>query len=459
MAAKPDWPTYPPLLMAKQSFQAPSGTRDFYPAELLRRRYVEKLWRDTSIRHGFAEIDGPTFEHLDLYTVKSGEGIVSELFSFTREGGEKTFALRPEFTPTLARLYAAKANALPKPTKWFWQQTCFRAERPQRGRLREFMQWNCDILGEQSPRVDADAIAVAVDLLIAAGFRPGQISVKIGSRQIACAILKTIGVAGDDASLQKALVALDKCAKLPPDVAETECTKAGFSLEKFRIEAAEIEEDFQDGFVSKGGHGEPGRISEFDLVPLRQLYTELSALGIADWCTLDLNIARGLAYYTGIVFEVIVDGERAVAGGGRYDNLIELVGGPPTPAIGFGMGDVVLALILQDQGLMPTDDALLDLLSAPSASYRPQAFVIAANDAADPGVRPLVAQLRRAGLHARSSSKTTRNVGKLLQDASAQKALRAVILETPDSGKIKDLTTQTESDLLPIPNIVALLTK
>lgn len=434
--------------MAKQSFQAPSGTRDFYPAELLRRRYVEKLWRDTSIRHGFAEIDGPTFEHLDLYTVKSGEGIVSELFSFTREGGEKTFALRPEFTPTLARLYAAKANALPKPTKWFWQQTCFRAERPQRGRLREFMQWNCDILGEQSPRVDADAIAVAVDLLIAAGFKPGQISVKIGSRAVACEILKSLGVEATDDALQKALVALDKAAKLRPEDFELECGKVGFSGSAYRERARAIETGFATGSTEPSG---------VDVSSIAALRTELAALGIADWCTLDLNIARGLAYYTGIVFEVIVDGERAVAGGGRYDNLIELVGGPPTPAIGFGMGDVVLALVLQDKGLMPSDDALLDVLSAPSASYRPQAFVIAANDAADAGVRPLVAQLRRAGLHARSSSKTTRNVGKLLQDAAAQKSHRAVILETVDTGKIKDLATQTESALLPIADIITAL--
>jgi histidyl-tRNA synthetase len=434
--------------MAKQSFQAPNGTRDFYPTELLRRRYIEKLWRDTSIRHGFAEIDGPTFEHLDLYTVKSGDGIVSELFSFKRDGGEKDFALRPEFTPTLARLYAAKANALPKPTKWFWQQTCFRAERPQRGRLREFMQWNCDILGEQSPRVDADAIAVAVDLLMAAGFKPGQISVKIGSRAVACEILKSLGVAANDDALQKALVALDKAAKLRPEEFEAECAKAGFSGKAYRDRARAIEAGFASGSSNADG---------VDVSTITALRTELAALGIADWCTLDLNIARGLAYYTGIVFEVIVDGERAVAGGGRYDNLIELVGGPPTPAIGFGMGDVVLALVLQDKGLMPSDDALLDLLSAPSASYRPQAFVIAANDAADAGVRPLVAQLRRGGLHARSSSKTTRNVGKLLQDASGQKSHRAVILETADTGKIKDLATQTESALLPIADIITAL--
>jgi histidyl-tRNA synthetase len=433
--------------MAKQSFQAPNGTRDFYPIELLRRRYIEKLWRDTSIRHGFSEIDGPTFEHLDLYTVKSGDGIVSELFSFRRDGGEKDFALRPEFTPTLARLYAAKANSLPKPTKWFWQQTCFRAERPQRGRLREFFQWNCDILGDASPDADADIIFAAVDLLRAAGLTPARISARIGSRAVACEILKKIGVASDTDALQRALVALDKAAKLKPEDLEIECQKVGFSAAAYREQAKLIETAFASNTLSA--------VTDIDLTSLNQLRSSLISLGIDQWCVLDLNIARGLAYYTGMVFEVIVDGERAVAGGGRYDNLIELFGGPPTPAVGFGMGDVVLALVLQDAGIMPGDELLLDELSKPSASYRPDAFVIAANDEAAVGIRPMVAQLRRAGLHARATSKSTRNVGKLLQDASAQKARKAIILESADSAKIKDLTLQTESAALPIPEVIS----
>ncbi len=133
------------------SFQAPRGTRDFYPEDMLRRRWTENLWREISTRHGFEEIDGPRFEHLDLYTVKSGDGIVSELFSFARQGSETTLALRPEFTPTLARMVAAKASSLPRPVKWFSVGPYFRAERPQRGRLREFLQWNVDIVGDDSP--------------------------------------------------------------------------------------------------------------------------------------------------------------------------------------------------------------------------------------------------------------------------------------------------------------------
>jgi histidyl-tRNA synthetase len=215
-----------------------------------------------------------------------------------------------------------------------------------------------------------------------------------------------------------------------------------------------------------------------DITHLRQLQAALSDVGVFEWTRLDLSIVRGLAYYTGTVFEVLADGERAIAGGGRYDNLIELFGGPPTPAVGFGMGDVVLSLVLQDRGLLPEGDALMDALSRPSASYRPDVFVIPAGqspedqEAATAQVRPLVAKLRRGveskayqdndkhkpwdanrhdaasggspPLHARSSSKSTKNIGKLLQDAVGQKSKLAVIVENAEEVTIKDLRTNQQ---------------
>ena len=193
-----------------------------YPLALARRRYIEKAWRTISIRHGFDEVDGPTFEHLDLYTVKSGDGIVSELFSFTRAGGEKDYALRPEFTPSLARLYTAQAGQLPKPTKWFWQNTCFRAERPQRGRLREFLQWNCDILGaENRSLADAEIIAVVVDLLEHLGLKPSDLQVRLNDRAAAVEVLTACGVTGDPIA---ALGMLDKRAKMKPEAFAELCT-------------------------------------------------------------------------------------------------------------------------------------------------------------------------------------------------------------------------------------------
>lgn len=175
-----------------QSFQAPKGTRDFYPAEMARRRYIERAWREVSIRHGFEEIDGPAFEHRELYEAKSGEGILGEMFGvFSGKDpeqvaaagqGKAEFGLRPEFTPTLARMYAAKASSLPKPTKWFWQQNCFRAERPQRGRLREFLQWNVDVLGADVAHGDAEVLAVCVALLRELGLEDADVRVRIGHR-------------------------------------------------------------------------------------------------------------------------------------------------------------------------------------------------------------------------------------------------------------------------------------
>lgn len=430
---------------------SPSGTRDFYPTEMRRRQYLERAWRDAAIRHGFEEIDGPTFEHLDLYTIKSGEGIVSELFSFQRAGGEKTYALRPEFTPTLARLYAQRAGSLPKPTRWFWQQSCFRAERPQRGRLREFLQWNVDVVGvgggdatvESLARADADVIACLVDLLGTLGLRESDVRVRLSHRGVAGEILRSIGVG--EGGVDRALQALDKVAKLPATEAEKVCAEAGFVLDAYRNRARAVEQAYATGgeLTIVGGGEIGGGGSGAALAALR---SELESSGISGWCVLDLSIARGLAYYTGTVFEAIADGERAVAGGGRYDNLIGLFGGPATPAIGFGMGDVVLGLVLESRGLWPDDAAIMDALSARPASRRPEAFVISNGTVeADGAVRGLVARLRAAGLHARTTSKATKNVGKLLQEASALHARAAVIVESTTTASVKDLKTGEQS--------------
>lgn len=453
-------------------FQAPKGTRDFYPADLLRRRYVEKLWRDTSIRHGFEEIDGPAFEESALYAVKSGEGILSEMFGVfsgkdpaeleaIRAGKPAPLALRAEFTPTLARMYAAKAGSLPKPTRWFWMQNCYRAERPQRGRLREFGQWNCDLIGapgdapSDPAALDAELVACCAGVLEASGLTAAAMRVKIGSRPVVSDALTRSGVKPE--SVPAALQALDKRAKLPPEVFRAEAAALGFDADALDAALRAL----GDGATRGSG-------------PLGPLWRELSSCGVADWCTLDLGIARGLAYYTGAVFEVIADGERAVAGGGRYDQLIELFGGPPTPAVGFGMGDVVLSLLLQDKGLMPDERQAMEFLSAPTASYRPEAFVIAAGEGADPHVRPLVSALRRGvaapawldraerkpwdadryaaasggvrPLHARQTSKTTRNIGKLLQDASAQRARFAVLVANEGEARLKDLDSGVQDE-------------
>lgn len=446
------------------SFQAPKGTRDFYPADLLKKRYIERAWRDTSIRHGFEEIDGPTFEHLELYTVKSGEGIVSELFSFRREGGETDYALRPEFTPTLARMYAAKAGSLPKPTKWFWQQNCYRAEKPQRGRLREFGQWNCDLIGDDSARADSEIIACCVGMLEAAGLTPQDVRVRFNHRAVLGSLVAGLGIGEEHAA--SAFVLLDRRDKMENDELEAMAFEFGINQQDF----------IQFLKRPRGGKGFSQAVEELPvdteaqakalLEPLKAVEEAVAAAGIAEWCDLDLNIARGLAYYTGMVFEVHEAGgkERAIAGGGRYDKLIEMFGGPPTPAVGFGMGDVVLSLVLADRGRMPEGKALLEKLDGRAVSLRPDVFVISnGQPESDAAVRPLVGRLRRGSegarpVHARHTYKATKNIGKLLQDASACHARFAAIIESAGEVTLKDLDKGTQQKM-PIGEVGALVAR
>jgi histidyl-tRNA synthetase len=445
----------PPARTPRQSFQAPTGTRDLYPVELARRRWIEDKWRKVAVRHGFEEIDGPTFESSDLYAVKSGDGILNELFQTfsgkdpeqAKQAGEgrSPYALRPEFTPTLARMYAARAGNLPKPSKWFWQGPCFRAEKPQRGRLREFWQWNCDVVGgsftsadtesAERAQLDAEVLGSCVALLEACGLRPEQARVRWGSRQLLLALSEKAGVLAQE--LDGWLLFLDRSTKL--DVAKQ--AQLAESM-KIRTEVRAEWDRLGHEVAAKrdlGVGGLSGSSIERTYVATQ---SAIRAGGLEAWCDFDLSVVRGLAYYTGMVFEVIVDGERAVAGGGRYDNLIELFGGPPTPACGFGMGDVVLSLVLQDKGLMPSDKQI-----ARELGLRPDVFVISnGSPESDAAVTPTLAGLRRAGLHARRSYKASKNIGKLLKDASDQGSQYAIIIEDAGEVTIKDLDQNKQRD-------------
>lgn len=454
-------PRYTDRLMADspkkfqaQRFQAPKGTRDFYPADLAVRRHIEDVWRRTSINHGFEEIDGPTFEHLDLYTHKSGPGIASELFQvFSGKDQEQVaaikaapqgsavapYALRPEFTPTLARMVAARAPELPRPIKWFAIPSHFRAESPQRGRLREFMQWNVDFIGDATPQADAEVIATAVAALGSFGLTSNDVKVRISNRDIVVQILTRSGV--QEGHLPAAFALLDRRSKTADASFRKEAEGIGLQINAFDTLTAILSKEVGGVMSFEGGGIEDTQV---DSSALRVLLRELGALDLIMWCQIDLSIVRGLAYYTGTVFEIIAEGERAIAGGGRYDKLIENFGGPSLPACGFGMGDVVLANILKDKGLLKPAEEYLP---------RPDAFVIATNDEAAAKVPGLVAELRsKNGLHVRQSYKTTRNVGKLLSDAGKCRARYAVILgselnDTPPRIALKDLDSGTQETI------------
>ncbi|MCW5757214.1 MAG: ATP phosphoribosyltransferase regulatory subunit [Phycisphaeraceae bacterium] len=461
----------------------PKGTRDLYPSEMLRQHYITRLWRDTAIRHGFEEINGPTFEMLELYTRKSGEGIVSELFRFRREGGQDDYALRPEFTPTLARMYAAKAASLPSPTKWFSIGPYFRAEKPQRGRLREFLQWNVDVLGLPGDPVapnhaatdcrvkaaqhNADLWCVMADCLTALGLTDKVVQFACNDRDLVEELLRRHCKLEDSQSWRdKAFALLDKRSKTPPEQFQEQASGLGLDLGAFdNDEDLKFLADVQ--VIAWKREHEWMEVLGRSIASFNQRYRKDSDPSTDEtWLRFDPSIVRGLAYYTGTVFEVIAEGERAIAGGGRYDNLIELFGGPPTPAVGFGMGDVVLGLLLEDKGLLPTGVELLDALSRPGASLRPEAFVVAGSDDEDALIEPLLANLRRGieregfdgkpwaadryavrPMHARRSYKTTRNLKKLLGDAERQFARFAVILHGPDKVELRDMATR--QDLTP----------
>lgn len=459
--------------------QPPTGTRDLYPIEAARRRFITEAWRRASINHGFEEVDGPTFESTELYTKKSGEGIVSEIFGVfsgkdeqgVKALGEKLahgedapapYALRPEFTPTLARMYAVRAASLPKPTKWFTAGPFFRAERPQRGRLREFLQWNCDVIGLALPekptpediarataQADAEVIAACVGFLRELGLTENDFKVRINDRRAMGAVFEKGGVASE---AYPALFAhLDKIGKLAPEVWRNDATKLGvpdslqvWFLETMRLEGTRSETNFVAEMT--GTLGALFSVWRESLSPIRK---QLESAGIPSGVIVeDVRIVRGLAYYTGMVFEVIVDGERAVAGGGRYDNLIELFGGPSTPAVGFGMGDVVLSLVLQDKGLMPSDAELMQI-----AGQSPDVFVISnGTPEADTALPSVLADLRRGSreqrgrdsLHARRTNKTTKNVGKLLQEAEKSGAHFVAIVESAGEVTLKNLRTREQ---------------
>ncbi|MGN6369085.1 MAG: histidine--tRNA ligase [Phycisphaerae bacterium] len=444
------------------TFQPPPGTRDFYPEAMAIRRFIEDTWRRVSIRHGFVEVDGPTFEYLDLYKVKSGDEIVSQLFHFEsradKEGKTEHFALRPEFTPTLARMVAVKANALPKPIKWFSIPRCYRAERQQKGRLKEFIQWNVDMLGGETPEAkrqyDLEAAALCLEALREFGLTSGDVKLLWNDRSVVEHLFTLGGVPAERFGF--AFYLLDRVAKLSPEQRQKLYAENGVSdREKtFFEKLANGEDPLNSGFWENLGAGAEFESYTKTIAATQETIEQtFAAMGLAGFAKYDASIVRGLAYYTGFVFEVAdAQGEnRAVAGGGRYDRLIEMFGGPSLPAVGFGMGDVVLEILLRERKKLPA-----------SALPRPAVFVVNALADAVEATR-LLAQLRESqwnaehsaivspGLHAVTSSKATKNIGKLVGEASSSGAKVAVIL-APDEWargvvKLRDLSTREEREV------------
>ena len=343
--------------------QSVRGTRDFYPEDMAFRRWLFEQWRGASRRAGFVEVDGPVLEPLELYTDKSGPEIVEQLY-WLQDKGDRRLALRPEFTPTLGRMVAARQAALPAPIRWFNISRCFRYERAQKGRLREFFQWNVDLVGVEGEAADAECIAVAIDAMRALGLGPEDVEVRVSDRRLLAALVRHLGI--PDERVGQVFAILDKRGKVPPEALAGMLGDAGLApreregLERLfawrsleDVDARELATDEVRGAVEG----------------LRRLFGLLAAYGLTDWCRFDIGIVRGLAYYTGPVWEVSDRrGEhRAVFGGGRYDRLLGDMGGRPMPACGFGCGDVVLGLLLRERGLGPAAEAAAEYYVAVAA--------------------------------------------------------------------------------------------
>jgi histidyl-tRNA synthetase len=323
------------------------GFRDFYPEQFAERAFIMKVWREVARRYAFMEYDGPPLEPLELYTKKSGDEIVGQLYNFTDKGGREV-SLRPEMTPTLARMVGAKANALRKPVRWFSTPQLFRYERQQRGRLREHFQLNVDIIGEADVTADAELLAVAIDIMREFGLSPEDVRARVSDRRLLRALLAEIGV-GEE-TMPGVFAVVDKFERQPREVSREKLSALGVSAEAidglFGMLGGASVDDLRARF------GASSAVSE-RLDDLSRYFEYLRSLGVADYVMLDLTIVRGLAYYTGIVFELFdVRGElRAICGGGRYDGLLATLGGADLPALGFGMGDVVLGELLRDRHL------------------------------------------------------------------------------------------------------------
>ena len=329
------------------------GFRDFYPEQLATRNYLMSVWRDVARRYGFVEYDGPPLEPLELYTKKSGDEIVGQLYAFTDKGGREV-ALRPEMTPTLARMVAAKANAMRKPIRWFSVPQLFRYERQQKGRLREHFQLNVDILGEASVAADAELLAVAIDVIRAVGLTSRDVRARVSDRKLLTAVLSQAGV--KKAELPAVFAAIDKTGREPRDVTVGKVEKAVASVEA-RAGVSRILDSSRDLNALAAEFRNSPDVME-TVTHMREYMNFLDALGVGEWIEFDLSIVRGLAYYTGKVFELFdAKGEfRAICGGGRYDDLLSTIGGVDLPALGFGMGDVVLTELLRSRDLLPTPE-------------------------------------------------------------------------------------------------------
>ncbi len=411
--------------------QGVRGTRDFYPEDMRLRNWLFDNFINASLLHGFEEYDAPVLEYEELYTRKQGEEITQQLYSFQDKGNRKV-ALRPEMTPSLARMVMARAGGLPMPIKWFSIPQCWRYERTQRGRGREHYQWNVDIWGTTEISADAELISVLVTFFEGIGLTAKDIVIRVSSRKVLEEVLGSLDLEGD--IFAQTCIIVDKMDKLSSDVIEDQLSDLGHDSKVVTtIQAVLGIKDMNS--LQKALKDESVAVSELNL-----LFDAIDSYGISEWVEFDASIVRGLAYYTGAVFEAHDrTGEfRAICGGGRYDKLLSTLGGKDLPATGFGFGDMVIMELLAEKNLIPELVSDIDDIVIPLNSDLRNAAVMVA------------ASLRNSG----------RTVDLVLEDKKMKWAFKhaerigaaRLVLLAPDEWsrkmvKIKDLDTGEESEI------------
>ncbi len=411
--------------------QGVRGTRDFYPEDMSFRNWLFDHFTNASLLHGFEEYDAPVLEYEELYTRKQGEEITQQLYNFQDKGNRKV-ALRPEMTPSLARMVMARAGGLPMPIKWFSIPQCWRYERTQRGRGREHYQWNVDIWGTTEISADAELISVLVTFFEGIGLTAKDIVIRVSSRKVLEEVLGSLGMVGD--VFAQTCVIVDKMGKLSSDVIEEQLSGLGHDSEVITTIQSVL------GIKDMNGLQEALKDESMAVSELNFLFDAIDSYGISEWVEFDASIVRGLAYYTGAVFEAHDKAGkfRAICGGGRYDKLLSTLGGKDLPATGFGFGDMVIMELLAEKDLIP--ELVSDI---------------------DDTVIPLNSDLRNAAVMVAASLRNSgRTVDLVLEDKkmkwvfkhAERVGAKRLVLLAPDEWsrkmvKIKDLDTGEESEI------------
>jgi histidyl-tRNA synthetase len=413
------------------SFQPLPGFRDFYPEDLARRSHIFRLWRQTATAFGFAEYDTPVLEPLELYKAKSGDEIEKQLFNFTDKGGREV-ALRPEMTPSVCRLVGERAGSLKRPIKWFSIADFFRYERMQKGRGRCFSQLNADIFGEAGPEAETELIALLIQCLRAFGLSEGDFTIRLSDRIAWFQYLRSLGL--DEARIRSMLAAVDKHERGGDDAFRAYEEAHGPIAAELKAKVLSFLGIRSLAELEAALGGAAARLADW-----RTVLGGLEAMGLAPFVQVDLGVVRGLAYYTGFVFEAYDSkGElRAIAGGGRYDDLVEKVGGSALPAVGFAIGDMTFALLLEQRGL------------APALTRSPDAYCVIGGPAERKAALGAIHRLRAAGYRVEYPLRDAA-FGKQFKAAAESGARLALIYGSDELArgivKIRDMADRSERE-------------